>query len=639
MSKKFARNSWLLLLTAIAVITVGCLGGGSKRDPVTHTVTVEVEGEGTVEPIKTHKVNDGATVDFKAQPKEDWEFEKWIVNGEEKTDSEFSLVVKKDLTAIAVFKEITEEPIQIEDPPPTEDPKTFTLTINQDGEGTVAPHLGDHEFDPDTKVQLEAIPAENWEFDKWVVEGVESYKAEMIVVMVQDVTAIAVFKEITEDPTPIEEPPGEEPENYILTIKIEGQGIPTPDVGQHIIQAGERVVLSARTTDGWTFSKWIIIDETRTEEIEAQNSSIEMDSDKEITAVFEKEAPPEDNTKTLTLNIIGEGTVTLQKGYGRASIVQSGEYQFDNKDYLTFRTETTDGWEIFSWDIKSSIWNGTSYHNEEYKNFQIMDDTEITIVFSDQLHQVYLEAEYILDSLPNQNVALYATNQTWNKVKGPYIPGFEIELETYTRRGGTSGREQVHDEFRGWVVKSRETGEELPAEQYLVDPKAKETTLTMPSEAVTVTAEWVRFFRRLPNEHVFSTGIQNVEDDITKHYFDLSALDTGDQLTFQFSAVEYPSRYKVFYGTWDSVTAEQPGTLIFDSHWVSSLPNKYKDEYEDIRYPDWHEKVTRKNVSPYITGSGGVYRNLITKKTGLDYVLIIVYNKNGRYILNRSELD
>lgn len=628
-SGRLTRNSRLLLLTAITIITVGCLGLGSTSNPLTHTVTIEVEGEGTVEPIQTHKVNDGATVDFKAQPKEDWEFEKWIIDGVEKTDSEFSFVIKKDLTAIAVFKEIDKVI-------PIEDPEAFTLTISQDGEGTITPHAGEYEFDTGTQVQLEAIPAENWEFNKWIVDGTESYKTEMIVVMVQDITAIAVFKEIIEDPTPVDPP---EPENYTLTIKIEGQGIPTPDIGQYVIQAGEQVELNIRTINGWNFSKWIITDENGTKEIKEQNSSIEMDSDKEITAVFEKEVLPEENTITLTLNIIGEGTVSLQRGFGVGSTVQPGEYQFEKRDYLTLRTEAADGWKIFSWDIQSPSWSGASYHIEDYRNFQILDDTEITIVFADQLNNVFLEAEYILDSIPNQNVALYTTNRTRSKINEPYIPGFEVEIETYTRRGGTSGREQVHDEFRGWVIKSRATGEELPAEEYLADPKAQETTLTMPDEEVTVIAEWVRFFKRLPKDHVFSTGIQNLEDDITKHYFDLTELEEGAPLTFQFSAVEYPSRYKVFYGTWDSITAEQPGALIFDTYWVSSLPNKYKDEFDDIRYPDWHEKVTRKNISPYVTGSGGVFRELITKKAGLDYVLIIIYNKNGRYIFNRSELD
>jgi hypothetical protein len=53
-----------------------CRGSGGK-DPVIHTLTIEIRGEGTVEPsAETQKVADGAMINLKAHPAENWEFEK-----------------------------------------------------------------------------------------------------------------------------------------------------------------------------------------------------------------------------------------------------------------------------------------------------------------------------------------------------------------------------------------------------------------------------------------------------------------------------------------------------------------------------------------------------------------------------------
>lgn len=616
MAAVFKRNVWFLLLASIAIFTVGCLGGGGASDLVTHTLEVNILGEGTVTPAgTTHKVSDQATFELEAKPAESWEFKHWVLeDGQKSTEAKITIPMDKNKQATAVFKQT----VQVI---PIGEPQGYELAIEVQGDGFVKPHVGAAMFAENEEVELEATPGEDCTFEKWIIVSAigteEIIDPKITIKMDDDKQITAVFSRAECEVHGL---------TNTLTIKKEGEGNITPlNIGTHELQPNQRYSLTAVPNTGWEFDKWIIEDKASHNIYNSREIRVNLDEDKTATAVFRKSQNSKE-TRTLTVNVIGKGTLNYEPG----------QHEIRHKREIRLNAEPAPGWKVFSFNQKAAGWEGTTYHLDSLR-IQMNFDTEITVVFADQLSHVYPEAEYILDSRPSQDAAIYATNQTrsQHKIAGPYIPGFEVELETYTHRGGTNSREQAHDEFRGWVIRSRETGEELPAEKYLADPKAKETVLTMPAEDVTVTAEWVRFFRRFPNES-YSTGIQNVEDDITKHYFDLSALDDGDQLTFQFSADEYPSRYQVFYGTWDSVITEQQGTLIFDTHWVSSNPNFYKDKYEDLKLPDWHEKVTRKNISPYATGSGGVYKDLITKRAGLDYVLIIVYNKNGRYILNRS---
>ncbi len=75
------------------------------------------------------------------------------------------------------------------------DLESTSLTIQVDGEGSVYPPQGTHYFEPGEKVNIEAIPAEDWEFKEWIGDVQDPEKPQTIVVMDSDRTIQAVFKE------------------------------------------------------------------------------------------------------------------------------------------------------------------------------------------------------------------------------------------------------------------------------------------------------------------------------------------------------------------------------------------------------------------------------------------------------------
>jgi len=75
----------------------------------------------------------------------------------------------------------------------------------------------------------------------------------------------------------------EEPEEYTLTIIIEGQGTTDPEEGTHTYIEGEQVTITATPETGWYFLEWDG-DQTGTED----EIAVMMDGNLEITAVFEE---------------------------------------------------------------------------------------------------------------------------------------------------------------------------------------------------------------------------------------------------------------------------------------------------------------------------------------------------------------
>lgn len=82
-----------------------------------------------------------------------------------------------------------------------EPPVFYALTIEVEGDGVTAPVAGVHNYSEGTIVDLEAFPADDWEFDFWMIDGVEVYTEIAQVTMDADKTVTAYFVEGI-DPNP-----------------------------------------------------------------------------------------------------------------------------------------------------------------------------------------------------------------------------------------------------------------------------------------------------------------------------------------------------------------------------------------------------------------------------------------------------
>ncbi len=96
-------------------------------------------------------------------------------------------------------------------------PTTYTLTISSSDGGTTVPAVGPHEYNSGDTVALTATAAEDYEFDRWVINGLDVDSPTTTVTMDKDITATAYFSESTVVP-------GVEPSIEVWTDKPEYSG-------------------------------------------------------------------------------------------------------------------------------------------------------------------------------------------------------------------------------------------------------------------------------------------------------------------------------------------------------------------------------------------------------------------------------
>ncbi len=224
--------------------------------PATHQLTLDAEGEGTVE-IDGEKIAelpyeqgymDGDEIRLKAVPEEGWEFYGWT--GDHESDEEEITVImdeNKDITA-------------------NFEPEEHTLTVDTVGEGEVEIEPDRTEYEHGEKVNLTAVPSEGHEFLGW--EGTDETEEEITITMDDDKEITANF----------------EIETYELTLNVEGEGSVDVEPDKAEYEHGEEVILTADSDEGWEFVGWRDTDETE------DDITVTMNDDKEITAVFEEEA-------------------------------------------------------------------------------------------------------------------------------------------------------------------------------------------------------------------------------------------------------------------------------------------------------------------------------------------------------------
>lgn len=141
------------------------------------------------------------------------------------------------------------------------------LTVDTEGNGVVVLEPDQTNFAWGDTVELAAVPDPGWEFDHWEGDLAGSANPETLI-MSGDKQVTAVFV----------------PQTYELTIQVDpaGAGTTTPAVGTHTYDAGTMVDICAFPNPFFTFDHW----EGDVADPDSSCTSVTMDADKEITAVF-----------------------------------------------------------------------------------------------------------------------------------------------------------------------------------------------------------------------------------------------------------------------------------------------------------------------------------------------------------------
>ncbi len=153
----------------------------SPPPPRRYTLDISMEGSGDVDPfIGSRSYTYGTMVDVAAEPADGWTFLGWFGDdGGDVVDGEIRMDANKSI--IAVFQ--GEPPLSVD----------YFLTVDVQGEGSVAPSRGSHKYAENATAFVAATPAEGWTFVGWFgTNGGEIVDGELL--MNGDKSIMAVFE-------------------------------------------------------------------------------------------------------------------------------------------------------------------------------------------------------------------------------------------------------------------------------------------------------------------------------------------------------------------------------------------------------------------------------------------------------------
>ncbi|MCX8065851.1 MAG: PASTA domain-containing protein [Candidatus Hydrogenedentes bacterium] len=291
---------------------------GYGEEKISYRLVIEVIGGGSVNPSPgEYYYPAGTTVFFNAIPNANWAFSHWegSVSG---TELYSQVYMDGHKTVTAVFVE-----------------PDWLLTISHSGDapGITFPSPGIYGFLNGRTVVISSATTEGVYFGGWSGDAVGTEEV-IQVYMDSDKAVNARFTST----------------GHILNVYIEGEGGATPgplgnphryssDVSVHVV--------TYQTNPLWRFHHWEG-DIGENEPVSYILFNLLMNQDRVITAVF-----VEKGYYTLTMEIIGEGNVSLQKGFEEPIILPPGVHEFSFIEWSFIRCErieTTTGWKFLRWE-------------------------------------------------------------------------------------------------------------------------------------------------------------------------------------------------------------------------------------------------------------------------------------------------
>ncbi|MDY6951910.1 MAG: choice-of-anchor U domain-containing protein [Thermodesulfobacteriota bacterium] len=255
-----------------------------------YTLTANSNGQGAVAIDPPGGLYDeGTVVGLTATPAPGWYFGGWTGDVADPNAPATTITMNADKEVTATF---------------TETPPGYTLTMAVTGEGTTTPEVGDHDYDMDAVVDIEATPADGWYFTQWTGDVEDPNAPSTTVTMDGDKTVTAVFTDQIPQVT--------------LTMAVEGEGATTPEAGDHTYNMGDEVGITATAADGWQFVSW----SQNVADPNASTTTVTMDDSKTVTATF-TELPQ--YTLTVAIDPEASGSVALDPDggtYAEGTVVQ-----------------------------------------------------------------------------------------------------------------------------------------------------------------------------------------------------------------------------------------------------------------------------------------------------------------------------
>ena len=265
----------------------------------------------------------------------DQEFQAWEIGGTEYKVGDF-YTVRGDTEIKALWENsvIT--------------PTTYTVTVSNDGKGTgtATPSTAA----AGTTITLTATPNKGYHFKEWqVISGNVTIKDNKFTMPDGNVEVKAIFEK--------DAPPA--PTEFTITVKTDGNGTASASHAKAVVDT--EITLTATPNKGYHFKEWQVISGGVT----IKDDKFTMpDSNVEIKAIFEKDAPPAPTdpakpsisvTGTYTYN--GSAHTATVNGYDPTTMNITGNTATDAGDYTVRVTSKTGRWADGSTGAVTAAWS------------------------------------------------------------------------------------------------------------------------------------------------------------------------------------------------------------------------------------------------------------------------------------------
>ena len=264
------------------------------------------------------------------------QFKAWQIDGTEYPVNA-PVTVTADITVKALW----------EDAPPAH--VEYTITVKTGGNGTAsASHA---KAVVGTEITLTATPDEGYHFKEWqVISGDVTIVNNKFTMPDGNVEVKAIFEE---DAPPV-------PTEFTITVTSGGNGTASASPSKAV--AGAEITLSATPDKGYHLKEWQV--ESPTGLVITNNKFTMPDSNVEVKAIFEEDAPPAPTnpakpsisvTGTYTYN--GSEHTAAVNGYDPSTMDIAGNTATDAGDYTVRVTSKTGKWVDGSTDAVTAAWS------------------------------------------------------------------------------------------------------------------------------------------------------------------------------------------------------------------------------------------------------------------------------------------
>ena len=228
-------------------------------------------------------------------------------------------------------------------------PAEYTVTVTSGGNGTAS--ASPAKAVAGAEITLTAMPNEGYRFKEWeVISGGVTIVDDKFTMPNNNVEVKAIFEEDT--------PPA--PTEHTVTVTSGGNGTASASPSKAV--AGAEITLSATPDKGYHLKEWQV--ESPTGLVITNNKFTMPDSNVEVKAIFEEDAPPAPTDPAKpSISVTGAYTyngsvhTATVSGYDPATMDISGNTATDAGDYTVRVTSKTGKWADGSTDAVTAAWN------------------------------------------------------------------------------------------------------------------------------------------------------------------------------------------------------------------------------------------------------------------------------------------